>query len=80
MSYKIEDTALDVWLKWDAAQIEEGDDDPLATYEANTFREGDRFRIDWYHNSVGLVTSVYRDTYEAACVWYKENGFEDFST
>ena len=66
-------TALDVWLKF------EHEDDEEPTYEAYTFREGDRFRIDWYHNSVGQVTSLYRDTYEEARIWYEENGFRDFT-
>lgn len=74
------DTPIDVWLRWDADQIEEGDDDPLATYEANTFRTPDgKFRIEWYHNSVGQVSYVYRDTYEQACIWYEENGYQNFT-
>ena len=72
--------ALDVWLKWDAAQIEEGDDDPLATYEANTFKNADgTFRIEWYHNDVGQVTTVQVDTYEEARAWLEGQGFQDFT-
>ena len=66
-------TALDVWLKF------EHEDDEEPTYEANVFRTAYGFRIEWYHVSVGQVTSVYHDTYEEACVWLEEQGFRDFT-
>lgn len=71
---------IDVWLKFDPEQIEPGDDDPLATYEANTFDDADDgYRIEWCHNAVGLVTTVYLSTYGECLDWYERNGFEDFT-
>ena len=65
---------MDIWLQFDA------EDDEEARAEANTFREDGQFRIDWYLNAVGLVKSVYFDTYEEATTWYKREGFQDFSS
>ena len=65
---------LDVWLQFDA------EDDEEARAEANTFKEDGQFRIDWYLNAVGLVKSVYFDTYEEATAWYEREGFQDFSS
>lgn len=73
--FKDELEQLDVWLKFS-----EYEDAELAEYEANTFRENDgTYRVGWYHNAVGLVTSEYFDTYEEAKEWYEENGFQDFT-
>lgn len=69
---------IDVWLKFDPEQME--DEDDLATYEANTFDDADDgYRIEWYHNAVGLVTTVYLSTYGECLDWYERNGFEDFT-
>lgn len=70
---------IDVWLKWDAEQIVRGDDDPLATYEANTFMTETGYEIQWYHNDVGLVTHIEFDTLADAYDWYERNGFQDFT-
>ena len=67
-------TPMDVWLQFDSENDEE------ARAEANTFREDGQVRIDWYLNSVGLVKSVYFDTYEEATAWYEREGFQDFSS
>ena len=55
-------------------------DDEAAEYEANTFFDGERYRIEWYHNAVGLVTNEYFDTLEQAHDWYEDNGYEDYSS
>lgn len=70
---------IDVWLKWDNSQIDPADDDPLATYEANTFMTDTGYQVEWYRNDVGLVTSEYFDTLADAYDWYETNGFEDFT-
>lgn len=79
--------ALDVWLKfdhWDNECVNLGDGEcdycEYASHEANTFRDGDGYRIEWYLNAVGLVKRVYVDTLEAAEEWYALNGFQDFSS
>lgn len=64
---------LDVWLR-----IPEGDDESEA--EANTFSEGDQFRVDWCLTSVGLVKSRMFDSYEDAAGWLTAEGFEDYSS
>ncbi len=66
--------ALDVWFLIDP------DDGEEAIAEANTYPDGDRFRIEWYLNSVGLVTTVTVPTYEAAQKWYQERGYRDYSS
>ena len=76
---------LDVWLKFDAQLLEAfgygDDDDPLATHEANTYRNLDgSYRVEWYLNSVGLVTTVEFATLADAHAWYEREGFEDFSS
>lgn len=69
---------IDVWMKFDQGHTGDGDD--FATYEANTFDDADDgYRIEWYHNAVGLVTSVYFGTYGECLDWYERNGFEDFT-
>lgn len=64
--------ALDVWLKFDG-------DDEDAVAEANTFPDGDGYRVDWYLTAVGLVRSVQFDTLEAARAWLTAEGFADFT-
>jgi hypothetical protein len=64
---------LDVWLR-----IPDGEEESEA--EANTYRDGDRYRVEWYLTSVGLVTQVYFDTYGHACMWLHEQGFTDYTT
>lgn len=67
------DNAIDVWLRFD------DDADEEATYEANTYPDGDGYRIEWYHNTVGLVTRVYCDTLNETHQWYANNGYEDYT-
>lgn len=66
---------LDVWLRWDA-----DDTDDIATYEANTFRTTDGYRVEWYHNEVGQVTKRWFDTYVAAQEWLTANDFQDYTS
>ncbi len=68
-----ETPALDVWLLFDAPNDEE------ASHEANTFRDGDGFRVDWYHVSVGQVTSRQFATYEEATAWLTTGGYQNFT-
>ena len=73
--------ALDVWLQFETLYDDAtGDGYEEARAEANTFREDGQFRIDWYLNSVGMVKSVYFNTYEEAKAWYEREGFQDFSS
>lgn len=65
--------ALDVWFKFT-------DDDEEPTYEANTFRDGGAFVVEWYHNDVGQVSEKHFDTYEEAVAWLVSEGFQDFTT
>ncbi|UDL15820.1 hypothetical protein QEH42_gp138 [Microbacterium phage Pumpernickel] len=65
---------IDVWLKFDSPEDEE------ASHEANTFRTTDGYRVDWYHNDVGQVTSQFFEDYEKAQVWLSEAGYSDFSS
>lgn len=77
-----EDNALDVWLRFadTGYAVDESDDpDDYVEAEANTFPDGDRFRVDWYLDAVGLVKSVYFDTYNDAVTWLALEGFEDFT-
>ncbi len=74
-----EQTALDVWLRFDSP------DDEEATYEANTFKGVDAdgveiYRVDWYHTAVGQVTEVPFSTYEEATAWLEAAGYQDFSS
>lgn len=65
---------LDVWLRF------EHPDDEEAAYEANTFRTADGgYRIEWYHNAVGLVAKEDFDTLDEAYAWYERNGYQDFT-
>lgn len=67
--------ALDVWLKFE----EPDDEEPYL--EGNTFKNEDgSYRADWYHVSVGEVSSESFPTYEAAEAWWEKNGFQDFTS
>lgn len=70
---------LDVWLKFDR-ETDLSEDDDMATHEANTYKTPDGFVIEWYLNSVGLVTSEWFCTLEEAHEWYEREGFQDFSS
>lgn len=67
--------ALDVWLR----HVDD-EDEAEAEAEANTFRDGNNFRVDWYLNSVGQVTSRTFSTYEQATAWLEAEGFQDFTS
>ena len=71
---------LDVWLKFYEPAMDDGGEDYLAEYEANTYRSGNGYVIEWYHNDVGQVTEEYFDTIGAAREWYATNGYEDYSS
>ena len=71
----LEDTPLDVWLKHNPDYDEE-----MAELEANTYKTDGGYVIKWYHNDVGLVTNVDCDTLADAHEWYKQEGFQDFSS
>lgn len=71
---------LDVWLRWDGSGVDENGEDELADYEANTFRTADGYRVDWYHNDVGQITSQRFDTYVAAQEWLTANDYQDFTS
>jgi hypothetical protein len=64
---------LDVWLR-----IPDGEEESEA--EANTFRDGDRYRVEWYLTAVGLVKSVEFTTYNEARAWLEQEGFQDFTS
>lgn len=64
--------ALDVWLRFNGSDEE-------SEAEANTYPDGDRYRVDWYLTAVGLVTSVWFDTYAESQAWLENQGFEDFT-
>ena len=73
--------ALDVWLQITSMEY---DDEPGELYdevtaEANTYRDDDSYRIEWYHSAVGLVTREYFDTLADAYDWYEANGYQDFT-
>ncbi len=72
---------LDVWLQSETLYDDvTGEPYEETRAEANTFKEDGQVRIDWYLNSVGLVKSVYFDTYEEATAWYEREGFQDFGS
>jgi len=68
-----DDEPLDVWLR-----IPDGEEE--AELEANTFRNGEFYRVDWYHTAVGQVTSKTFATYDQARDWLTEEGFEDYTS
>lgn len=65
---------IDVWLRF------ADEDDEEAEAEANTFHDGDGYRVDWDLTSVGLVTSVQFATYDDARNWLISQGFADFTS
>lgn len=70
---------IDVWLKMYDPATDENGEDYVAEYEANTFMTEDGFEIHWYHNDVGQVTVIDFDTYAECELWYRDNGYEDFT-
>ena len=80
----IEETrlALDVWLKF----IQPGEDgfdashDEEPSHEANTFKAGDEYCVEYYHTGVGLVSHKWFKTHGEARRWLVSQGFEDFSS
>lgn len=69
-----ESKAIDVWLR-----IPDGSEE--AEMEANTFRdEAGRYRVEWYHTGVGVVSSLVFDTYAQARAWLTREGFEDYTS
>ena len=82
------DMPLDCWLRFDAdetmnpeeyrAAVAAGEDVP-STAEANTFYDGDVYRVEWYSTAVGLVRTAYFSDYESATKFLARNGFEDFT-
>jgi hypothetical protein len=64
---------IDVWLRHIG-------DDEEAEAEANTYRDGGLFRVDWYLTSVGLVASQWFITYDQATGWLTAEGFQDFTS
>lgn len=89
MPKKISDS-IDVWLKFDHADWEctwSPEDTTVycpgceeASHEANTYMTDTGFVVEWYHNAVGLVTSVYFDTLADAYDWYEREQFQDFTS
>ena len=71
---------LDVWLKFYEPATDDDGEDYLAEYEANTYRSGNGYVIESYHNEVGQVAEEYFDTIGAAHEWYATNGYEDYSS
>ena len=65
--------ALDVWLR-----IPDGEEESEA--EANTYRDDDGYRVEWYLTSVGLVTEVRFATHQQARDWLTAEGFADYTT
>jgi len=61
----METEPLDVWLRFDYSNLDEYGD-PVCEAEANTFREDDGYRVDWYSTAVGLVASIHFETYNDA--------------
>lgn len=76
--------ALDVWLRIPECeilhQIDPCECDDEAEAEANVFPHEGRFQVQWYLNSVGLVTAVDFTTHEDAQAWLESEGFQDFSS
>lgn len=65
--------ALDVWLRFVG-------DEEESEAEANTYEDGSGFRVEWYLTAVGLVTSRWFSTQDAARAWLEAEGFQDFTT
>ena len=80
-------TPIDVWFKFyhydnpcisDTADCDYCEE---ASHEANTFLNNDgTYRVEWYLNAVGLVTTVYFNTLADAHAWYEREDFYDFSS
>ena len=74
---------LDAWLRVSDDE-DHSDFDPLPDgrypAEANTYPDGDEFRVDWYLTAVGLVVSEYFPTLEDAHTWLEREGFQDFTS
>lgn len=71
-----EDDALDVWFRF--FEGDDGEESEESEAEANTYRDGDGFRVEWYLTSVGLVSERWFSTYEEASAWLESEGFRDF--
>jgi hypothetical protein len=70
-----EGKALDVWMHFEQEDDEEPD------HEANVFFNADgTYRADWYHVSVGQITSRTFPTYAEATKWLEDGGYIDFSS
>lgn len=65
--------ALDVWLRFDSPEDED------ASAEANTWPDGEMFRVDWCLSMVGLITSVYFHSHADAQSWLEAQGFDDYT-
>lgn len=64
---------LDVWLR-----IPDGGEESEA--EANTRRDDDGYRVDWYLTAVGLVKqSPWFADYGQAQAWLEAEGFDDYT-
>lgn len=63
---------LDVWLR-----IPDGEEESEA--EANTFADGDGFRVEYYNTAVGLVSSRWFAEYDDAAAWLTAEGFADYT-
>ena len=77
------DIALDVWLR--VSDDEDHDDfTPLESglypAEANTYRDGDGYRVEWYLTAVGQVVSVPFDTLPEAYAWLEREGFANYTS
>lgn len=69
------DAINDVWLRFDAP------DDDQAAYEANIRSSiGGGYRVEWYHTSVGLISSQCFVTLDKARAWLMTAGYEDYSS
>lgn len=80
MTTKIE-KALDVWLKFDAENSGEGyPADEEASHEANTFKRGGKFVVEWYHTAVGQISRKEFDSHAEAQAWLTAEGFQDFTS
>lgn len=64
------DQPLDVWLRSDGESTDA---------EANVYRDGTGYRVDWYLDAVGLVRGEYFGTYTEAVEWLTAQGFDDYT-
>lgn len=79
---------LDCWLRFDAdetmnpaeyrAAVAAGED-VSSTAEANTYFDGDAYRVEYSNTATGVIRAVYFSDYESAAEWLTDNGFEDFT-